>query len=562
MNSNIDITRFSNSSGVVHSPPDKKLVAPPRRIFSRYLLPVLLLAGFGAIAAYSFRSAFVPVVDVYVTMPVPAPDHLLSAQAQQLSSIPTPDEAEQPGASPSIAASAPVQTNESAENPPSPGRGQTLFQAPGWIEPSPYPIMISALRSGTIQQLEIIEGQSVTSGTIVARLINEDQLLAVRAHESALRLKEARYKAARERWESPTDLIESVRTAHAKSGQLDAQARRQRDLIQLANLEAEIGTTLTRSGYEASLETTRKETELSVTRHDLLETQAEVALNSATLQAAEERLRLRIEDREAVETAAAELEAAKVALDEARLQLERSVIKAPTDGTIMRLTAAPGTMLSPDMEPGMTVAQMYKPDMLQVRVDVPLAEAAKVRPGLPAEIRVEALPNRRFRGELVNIVPEFDLQKNILPVKVRVYDPDEALRPEMIARVEFFAEQPVAPKPPPAFETSSPGDTDPQKTQAAQTTLSTPATQSHQDASSVLMIPTSALRVAGTSRRVMVVSPDNTTQEKILGQLADAGDMVLVGQGLRISDKIIISPKDLQSGRSVKIKGVIENGVD
>src|SRR5690606_29574462 len=76
---------------------------------------------------------------------------------------------------------------------------------------------------------------------------------------------------------------------------------------------------------------------------------------------------------------------------------------------------------------------------LQVRADVPLAEAARVSAGLPAEIRVEALPDRVFRGEVVRIVHEADPVKNTLPVKVRILDPDPALKPEMIARLQFLA---------------------------------------------------------------------------------------------------------------------------
>jgi multidrug efflux pump subunit AcrA (membrane-fusion protein) len=570
MNSEIDITRFGSSGAA--SPTESaahRLVSPPRRIFSRYFLPLFLLAGFAGVTAYAFRGAFIQTIDVTVTMPVAAPEKLL-AQAD-FSSEPALAGSTPPGSGHSAAMAmqhgdkpgATPSGETRAERPPTTGRGKSLFQAPGWIEPSPYPIVIPALRPGTIESLNVIEGQEVTSGAEVAHLIDEDAQLAVKMHESTLRLKQAKYDAALNRWKNPTSLVEAVGTARAKGNQLTAQARRQRDLMELAGLEARVGNTLTKSGYEPSLETVRKETELSASRNQLLETHAEIALNSATLAAASERMQLRIEDREALEIAEAELLEAKVALATAQLALERSAIVAPTSGTIMRLNVSPGSMLSGEMAEGMTVAQMYKPDMLQVRVDVPLAEAAKVRPGLAAEIRVEALPDRRFRGELINIVPQFDLQKNVLPVKVRIYNPDQALRPEMIARVEFFADQPVAPaspgKPVPASDVAESSVA--AKLSQAQAGAADDASSKTLDATAdLLVIPGSSIRTAGNRKQVMIVGPDNTAYQKQITAVAVSDGLALVRDGLRITDKIIVSPSQVPSGRAVHIKEIVENG--
>lgn len=568
MNSEIDITQFGSRSGTAPKAAGKKLVGPPRRIFSRYVLPLALLMGFAGVTVFAFRGALVTTTDVLVTMPVRASEKLVamadfsraSANGSTVSgSSPEGGSSGHAGVGQETASvSSDSRTGESAERPPVLGRGASLFQAPGWIEPSPYPLLISSLRSGTIESLHVIEGQNVSSGTIVARLVDDDARLDVRMHESALRLKQARYDAAKDRWENPTSLVESVDTAKAKGAQLDAQARRQRDLMELAGLEARIGNTLSRSGFEPSLETTRKETELSASRNQLLETRAEIALNSATLNAASERMRLRIEDREALETAEAELMEASAALDTAKLALDRSVITAPTSGTIMRLAVAPGSMLSSDMDNGMTVAEMYKPDMLQVRVDVPLAEAAKVRPGLPAEIRVEALPDMRFRGELVNIVPQFNLQKNVLPVKVRIYDPVAALRPEMIARVEFFAEKTidVVAEKPVASEDPGAGD------EAGEGSPVDAARELASGNEDYLVLPSDAIFSDTAGQHVYIVDADSVARNRNVVAAAVDGGMSVVREGIRISDKIILKPGEVAPGQAVRIKGVVDNGTD
>jgi multidrug resistance efflux pump len=513
MNSEIDLKNFGSGNAIGSSGAAPGLVGPPRRLLTRYALPLVLLGAFIGVGVFAFRESLVQTVDVIVTMPVMASDDMTQ-------SLIAPD---------------PVETG--------PVRGETLFQAPGWIEPEPYATVISSLRMGTVETIHVIEGQAVTSGALIAMLVDDDARLAVASAESNLKLKEAQYQAALANWKNPTSLTEMVETARATGDKLQAESRRLRELLELARIEAEVGNTLTRSGYEASLETIRKETQLSASRSQLAETHAQIKLNSATLAAASERLALRIEDREAVETAKAELMSAQTQLDTARLQLKRSVISAPMDGIIMRLLASPGSMLSTDMENGMTVATMYQPERLQVRVDVPLSEAAKVKPGLDAEIKVEALPDVSFRGELVNIVPEFDLQKNILPVKVRIYDPVVELRPEMIARVEFFR------------------DTNNQERSVESVDAASTDTKSR-GRSETLLIPADLVQVEGGKSSVTVASADGTAVRKeiTLAKKSASKGMVPVTEGLRISDKLITSPANVPAGTSVRVKGFVEYG--
>ncbi len=516
MNSEIDLKNFSENSYTSESKQQPTgLVAPPRRVFTRYILPLLLLGGFAAVGAFAFRESFVRPVPVMVTMPMVA------------------------GVTSDVLTGAVESKTVVAEK-------TSLFQAPGWIEPEPYPIRISALRIGTVKSINVLEGETVSSGSVIAQLVDEDARLALDSAESALKLKQARYQAAMDRWKNPTSLVESVATARASGAMLKAEERRLQELLELAEVEANVGISLGKGGYEASLETLRKKTQFSASRNQLAETQAEISLNSATLSAATERLALRIEDREALESAHAEFLAAKTSLEMAQLDLDRSTISAPTSGTIMRLMVSPGSMLSREMANGMVLATLYQPDKLQVRADVPLSEAAKVRPGLAAEIKVEALPDRVFKGELVNIVPEFDLQKNILPVKVRIYDPVPSLRPEMIARVEFFQG---------GGKTSGglkKGDG------------STTGSKFNPSSDETLLIPAELLMVDGTQTSVLLAGPDGYAHRReVAAGSPDSNGLVAITKGLRISDKILVSPGDkVQDGTPIKIKGLAKDGVD
>ena len=69
---------------------------------------------------------------------------------------------------------------------------------------------------------------------------------------------------------------------------------------------------------------------------------------------------------------------------------------------------------------------------------MPLADVAMVGAGQPAEIVVDLLPDTVFTGEVLRFVHRADLQKNTVEAKVRINDPSELLKPDMLARVRIL----------------------------------------------------------------------------------------------------------------------------
>ena len=78
------------------------------------------------------------------------------------------------------------------------------------------------------------------------------------------------------------------------------------------------------------------------------------------------------------------------------------------------------------------VARLYDPAHLQIRVDIPLAEAAKVAIGDSVEITTETLRGRTFRGTITRFVQEANSQKNTIQIKATLIDPASELKPEML----------------------------------------------------------------------------------------------------------------------------------
>ena len=133
------------------------------------------------------------------------------------------------------------------------------------------------------------------------------------------------------------------------------------------------------------------------------------------------------------------LDGVKASLDTARLRLERCRIKTPVDGVVIERLTSPGSRVSFGDGPHTAhVIHLYDPEKLQVRADIPLADAAKVGVGQAAEIVIDLLPDTVFQGVVTRFVHRADIAKNTIEAKVRILDPSPLLKPDMLARVRIL----------------------------------------------------------------------------------------------------------------------------
>ncbi len=145
---------------------------------------------------------------------------------------------------------------------------------------------------------------------------------------------------------------------------------------------------------------------------------------------------------QAVAAREAELSAARIRLETAQLALDRTVIRADRDGVVLRRFVEPGQKRRAAMDDphSAVIVSLFDPQSLQVRVDVPLAEAGRLFVEQPARISTAMLPGSVFTGRVTRIVGQADIQRNTLQAKVAVDDPDPRLRPEVLCRVEFWSQ--------------------------------------------------------------------------------------------------------------------------
>lgn len=146
----------------------------------------------------------------------------------------------------------------------------------------------------------------------------------------------------------------------------------------------------------------------------------------------------------AVAAAEAAIKANAAGLQNAKVALEYTLIRAPFDAVVLTKNADVGDIVSPLSAAAnakaavVTIADM---DSLQVEVDVSESNLQQVKIGQPCEIQLDAFPDSRFRGMVHMIVPTADRTKATVLVKVRFMDKDNRILPEMSAKVAFLSRE-------------------------------------------------------------------------------------------------------------------------
>jgi RND family efflux transporter MFP subunit len=270
--------------------------------------------------------------------------------------------------------------------------------------------VVSAKIQGRLAELHVEEGARVQEGQVFARLESADFEAAVTRARAQLLQADAQIAAAQAQ-------IGSVEAATTRASADRAEAERQ---LRLAE----------RLAKEELLPTDQ----LDAARSRLKV--AEAALGQS--RAEQERARADLQ-RATAERARA---TADVGYNEALLQ--NTVIRAPFTGVVVRKMAEVGESVAP-IPPGVNISTasgaivaLADLDTLEVEVDVAEANVARLQPDQPAEVVVEAFPDRKYKGVLRQVIPTADRTRATVMVKVTILDKDANLKPEMSAKVTFI----------------------------------------------------------------------------------------------------------------------------
>jgi RND family efflux transporter MFP subunit len=149
-----------------------------------------------------------------------------------------------------------------------------------------------------------------------------------------------------------------------------------------------------------------------------------------------------------VAAAEASIKAGQAALQSTKVTLDYAQIRAPFEAVVLTKDADVGDIVTPlgaatnAKAAVVTIADLRS---LEVEADVSETNLGLVKVEQPCEIRLDALPDARFRGMVHAIVPTVDRSKATILVKVRFLEKDPRILPEMSAKVSFLS-RPLTPE--------------------------------------------------------------------------------------------------------------------
>jgi HlyD family secretion protein len=347
--------------------------------------------------------------------------------------------------------------------------GAEVLTANGYVVPRQR-ASVSTEVAGRLEALYVGEGSRVEKGQVLGVLRNRDQRTAVEAARAALA---------------------SARAVHE-------EAKASRDQ---AEVELKRAAELKRQG---------------------LVSQAELDAADANAKVARAR----------VERTRADIESADAGLQVAEADLDKTYIRAPFSGAVLRKEAEVGEIVSPiPSSGGLTrgaIVTMANLASLEVEVDVNEGYVARAREGMRAEITLDAYPGAPFAGRVRQIVPTADRQKATVMVKVAFDSLDDRVLPEMGARVAFLAEPDAAPG----------GD-------------------STSGQAAVVLIPRTAVRDVDGRATVFVVEGGRATARGIAPRPVGS-DRVAVSAGLAAGEQVVVeAPKTLKDRSRVRVRGAL-----
>ncbi|HEY2962558.1 MAG TPA: efflux RND transporter periplasmic adaptor subunit [Pyrinomonadaceae bacterium] len=298
--------------------------------------------------------------------------------------------------------------------------GESVLSASGYVV-AHHKIAVGAKVMGRVAWIGVEKGDIVREGQVLVRLEDTEFRAQVNQAKANLAGVQAQLDRLRTGSRPEEKLKDKAAVLQAEANWRNAEAEYQR------------AETLFRSGVASKSELDR-----ALAQRDTAAALVQAAKQASAMTDIGPR-------QEEIRAADAQVQQMKAALDYANTQLAATEIKAPVSGTVLERIVERGEMVSPSAFGGSgartSVVDLADLTDLQVELDISQTDFARLKPSQKAEIIPDAYPNLRFTGFIEEIAPEANRAKATVQIKVKVDNPNEQLRPEMNARVNFLSEK-------------------------------------------------------------------------------------------------------------------------
>lgn len=171
----------------------------------------------------------------------------------------------------------------------------------------------------------------------------------------------------------------------------------------------------------------------SVQDAELQQAKADVSLADDTYERARSLAQRGTGTQVRLEEAAAQRDAARAKLALAQARLEKLTLTAPFDGVVGLRTTSVGNFVAV----GENLVTLTDIDPIKVDFRVPELFLRQLKPNQRVEVSVDALPGRKFDGEVYAIDPIVDVNGRAIRLRAQIPNQDLALKPGLFARVKI-----------------------------------------------------------------------------------------------------------------------------
>src|SRR6516225_1650373 len=271
---------------------------------------------------------------------------------------------------------------------------------------------------GIVRNVKVSDYQRVHAGDLLVELQDDDYQAQLAQATAAIEAAKAAIENNRRQRElqdsriqralAGIDLANAQITA-AQAGINAVQADVTRTQAERARQESLLTTqSTTKQKVEAAVADEQRFAAMEASRKADLE-QAKTALRSNEIAVeTERRTKAVLESQE--QQLIADLHAKEAALSVARINLGYTKISAPADGTVGERQVRPGQLVSPG-----TQVVTFVADTKWVQANYRETQLTNMKVGDPAEIRIDQLPGKVFRGKVIEIAPASGSQFALLP---------------------------------------------------------------------------------------------------------------------------------------------------
>ena len=279
-----------------------------------------------------------------------------------------------------------------------------VVSATGTVNPV-VSVQVGSQVSGQIKELYVDFNSQVKKGQLIARI--DPQSFTLRVNQAMADVEAARATAL---------------TQRANVSALQAELARAKVLLGDAEREFNRNQMLFEKNFVSAAVRDKAQATLEGAREQLKAAQAQVAVGRAQVRNGEAVVKQR-----------------ESQLAQARVDLERTEIRAPVDGIVIKKSVEPGQTVAASLQAPelFVIAQDLK--RMQVDASIDESEVGRVSVGQQATFTVDAFPGRAFRGTVRQVRKAAQVVQNVVTyiAVIDASNPDLGLFPGMTANVRL-----------------------------------------------------------------------------------------------------------------------------